>query len=134
MNTQINIHVTQPIFNRAAALENLSIPNYVQDLFFQIDKETLDEIEERTVAISLKQRQKIEAELIERFAHKLTKVGNECSFTDEEVILEELDLALNVEGRITAKNSIHNYDEPPCDVVFVSWMAECEDGEVKGIG
>ncbi len=136
MNTQIITYIPQPIFSRSAALENLSRPNYVQNLFAKIDVESLEAIQEHTIAISLTQRQKIEAILIERFAHKLTEVGNECSFTDQEVILEELDLALNVEGRITARDSIHSYDEPPCDVVFISWMAECEDGEVevKGLG
>ena len=130
MNTQI-ITPQQPPFSRTIALKNLSIPNYVQNLFTKIDVESLEEIKDHTIAISPTQRQKIEAILIERFAHKLTEVGNECSFTDEEVILEELDLALNVEGRITARNSIHTYDEPPCDVVFISWVAECEDGEVE---
>ena len=130
MNTQI-ITPQQPPFSRTIALKNLSIPNYVQNLFAKIDVESLEEIKDHTIAISPTQRQKIEAILIERFAHKLTEVGNECSFTDEEVILEELDLALNVEGRITARNSIHTYDEPPCDVVFISWVAECEDGEVE---
>ncbi len=130
MNTQI-ITPQQPPFSRTIALKNLSIPNYVQNLFTKIDVESLEEIKDHTIAISLTQRQKIEAILIERFAYKLTEVGNECSFTDEEVILEELDLALNVEGRITARNSIHTYDEPPCDVVFISWVAECEDGEVE---
>ena len=130
MNTQI-ITPQQPPFSRTIALKNLSIPNYVQNLFTKIDVESLEEIKDHTIAISLTQRQKIEAILIERFAYKLTEVGNECSFTDEEVILEELDLALNVEGRITARDSIHTYDEPPCDVVFISWVAECEDGEVE---
>ena len=78
-------------------------------------------------AISSSVISKLEIHLIEKFAYKLTTGGNEYSFTDEEYECVENDLVISVSGRITALNSIHDYDNLPCYVIFDHWIATNKD-------